>query len=143
MAWDVCMNEHGGCGCHFTHPDTYTHPAPGQDYRCMRCGHEWRSRRAVVAGVAPVHCSRCKSAYWMRAAVRAPGPVFREMTEQHVADLTGRVQEEAELAKRLEPPLGVPPPPSMRQRTPPAPVAIHIEVATSGPVPASPDPDPS
>lgn len=47
------------CGKH--HHKDYLHPTPGYDCRCMRCGHEWRTKHP---GVWPKVCSKCRSGYW-------------------------------------------------------------------------------
>ena len=81
----------GGCGCHFTHPPDYTHPQPGLDYHCMRCGHEWRGRNAPVTGVVPVTCPSCRSAYWMRVPKTRPEPTVERTPvprQDHPVDLT-------------------------------------------------------
>lgn len=44
----------------------YPLPDPGYEYRCQRCGHQWRRRR--VEDAEPVSCAKCRSAYWRTAA---------------------------------------------------------------------------
>lgn len=49
------------------HPD-YVPPEEGSgyDWRCMRCGYQWRSRRPNEP--KPLACAGCRSAYWDKPA---------------------------------------------------------------------------
>jgi hypothetical protein len=50
--------------CKFSHDENYVHPSEGYEFKCQRCGHEWRSKRV---GDIPISCSKCHSSYWHRA----------------------------------------------------------------------------
>lgn len=42
-------------------------PDPGYDWLCLRCGHQWRSRKPPTPKTPkPICCSKCRSAYWDR-----------------------------------------------------------------------------
>lgn len=43
---------------------TVLKPEPGYDWRCQRCGHQWRSRHPNAP--TPTSCSKCRSAYWQK-----------------------------------------------------------------------------
>ena len=51
------------------HPD-YIQPEAGYDWRCMRCGNQWRSNKPGAP--KPLQCSKCRSGYWDRPPVRKP-----------------------------------------------------------------------
>lgn len=55
--------------CGRTHHGGYLHPTEGYDCRCMRCGHEWRTKKP---GDWPKSCSKCHSAYWDRPKLKDP-----------------------------------------------------------------------
>ena len=53
--------------CRLYHHVSYIHPQPGYDFKCMRCGHEWRTHKpSTHTTPMPKMCSRCKSSYWDR-----------------------------------------------------------------------------
>ena len=54
---DICNRDH--------HPD-YIHPDDGWEFRCMRCGHQWRGKRP---NEYPKSCSKCHSSYWDRPKI--------------------------------------------------------------------------
>ena len=53
--------------CGRTHHPDYIHPDNGWEFRCMRCNHQWKSRRPDDY---PKCCAKCHSAYWNRPPVR-------------------------------------------------------------------------
>jgi predicted Zn-ribbon and HTH transcriptional regulator len=57
-------------------PDCVADLAEGvrRRHRCLRCGHEWRSRLA-----RPTTCPQCRNPYWDRPKTRNGRPRTREI----------------------------------------------------------------
>ena len=53
--------------CGRTHHPEYIHPEPGYDFHCMRCGHDWRTRKP---NDYPKNCAKCHSSYYDRPPIR-------------------------------------------------------------------------
>lgn len=51
-----------------TNSNTSNTPDPGYDWKCVRCGYQWRSKRPGMP--PPITCARCHSAYWSKPRVR-------------------------------------------------------------------------
>ncbi len=92
--------------CHHTHHKDYVHPSEGYEFKCQRCGHEWRTK---VAGDVPKSCSKCHSAYYDRprsGKLIAPAKVKARKR----ARVKLQVYAEVERINRS----GIEPPPSVR-----------------------------
>ena len=107
--------------CNRTHHKDYIHPSEGYDFRCMRCGHEWKTR---APGYMPKICASCHSAYWDRPPVRliavqgsgfkSPGKVRRRNKERVKATVRKERARKAKIRKaELE--LGIESMPSSRR----------------------------
>ncbi len=96
--------------CNRVHHMNYTHPQEGYDFKCQRCGHEWRTK---APNTYPKQCSRCHSSYW-----DVPKLVSNSV-EHKVARHKRRVKRQSQVrAKRFNEVVsksGIPPPPSMRR----------------------------
>jgi NAD-dependent dihydropyrimidine dehydrogenase PreA subunit len=91
--------------CHRMHHKDYVHPSGGYEFRCQRCGHEWRTK---VAGDVPKSCSRCHSCYYDRPRLGAIKPAKVKVRKR--AQMKYKARKVAEAISRS----GMEPPPSVR-----------------------------
>ena len=43
-------------------------------YRCLRCGHEWLTRKGPRGPIEPKVCPSCRSVYWDQAHTQNEKP---------------------------------------------------------------------
>lgn len=72
LALDAVNSPHNNSVPFVYQPNAeYIQPDTGYDFRCMRCGHQWRSKHPVRSvHDTPVQCSKCHSGYWRKPKVK-------------------------------------------------------------------------
>lgn len=119
----------------------YLTPAPGYDWKCRRCGHEWCYRGPRVDHpVPPRQCAGCRSAYWNQPRsnkVTKTRPVKKPKVDVvHITEI-------AEYPPDVPPHPLLKPPPHLRNRPyyPPEPEPQPENMITRDTIPDWEEPD--